>query len=421
MSRLGLSPGLSFFKRSTSIGFDVESIGGTRRLRMEDFVKFLVDDLKIQPAEIKSVQIHPIAPYCFVGFSDDEKMLDHFQPIQSGVNWRGKGDVYPFLCTETYTEVKVKGVLPGTATTDIQVMLGEYGDVLSVKEFRSKVRGIGGPDGAPSGDYLVRMKLKNPIPRLLTRPEDGDMWAIFYEGQEDCCWRCFDIGHTTRDCNISLIAEFQDMQRHYKRRYNGEIVNDDAFIDDDQPEDLTGDDQAVQSPRNADNAPLPVIQINSNTIQNSQESFERAETSQGTQVIQETQSQDMFEDTEENAFYPTPGDTQLLNNVMDDVEGNETGNLTAAEKKAKKKERQREKRLNSSNSVSMSPKRNKVGVLVASPLGDLRERQRSLGSNEQPGTSVSAASIVSKTFVRPKMITPAERLRIIGENKDKSK
>ena len=129
----------------------------------------------------------------------------------------------------------------------------------------------------------------------------------------------------------------------------------------------------------------------------------------------------MFEDGEENAFYPTPGDTQLLNNVMDDVEENETGNLTAAEKKAKKKERQREKRLNSSNSVSMSPKRNKVGVLVASPLGDMRERQRSLGSNEQPGTSASAASIVAKTYARPKMITPAERLRIIGENKDKSK
>ena len=87
----------------------------------------------------------------------------------------------------------------------------------------------------------------------------------------------------------------------------------------------------------------------------------------------------------------------------------------------KKKERQREKRLNSSNSVSMSPKRNKVGVLVASPLGDMRERQRSLGSNEQPGTSASAASIVAKTYARPKMITPAERLRIIGENKDKSK
>ena len=40
MSRLGLAPGLSFFTMERTIGFDVDGIGGTRRLRKEEYVGF---------------------------------------------------------------------------------------------------------------------------------------------------------------------------------------------------------------------------------------------------------------------------------------------------------------------------------------------------------------------------------------------
>ena len=60
MSHLGLYPGLSFFKRKLSIGFDVDTIGGTRSIRMEEFVRFLRDDCEIRPANMTSLQIHPI-------------------------------------------------------------------------------------------------------------------------------------------------------------------------------------------------------------------------------------------------------------------------------------------------------------------------------------------------------------------------
>ena len=71
MSRLGLSPGLSF-KRINTVGFDVESIGGTRRISTPDFIKFVKDDVGVRPADIRSIQRHPIAPYCFLGLHDEE-------------------------------------------------------------------------------------------------------------------------------------------------------------------------------------------------------------------------------------------------------------------------------------------------------------------------------------------------------------
>lgn len=450
MSRLGLSPGLSFFKRKTSVGFDVETIGGTRRIRTEDFVKFLVDDLKIRPMDIKSVQIHPVAPYCFVGFEDEEKMQAVFDPISSGVMWNGKGEVYPFLCTETYTEVKVKGVLPGTDLGVVANILSEYGQILSIKEFVCKTRGIGGRDGASSGEYLARMKIQSPIPRLYCQPEDGDVWVIYHEGQEDSCWKCFDTGHTTRDCIHSSIAEFQERQREGKRQFSLDNENDGDYFEDDEIEDIaagagnesSNDPPQMPVPRiqRISDIPValsepvaPVIQVNSNEIGDDQVSDQDDLASNNPAL-----SQDMFGNSQSQvpAFNPSAGNTGYLNEVMDQMEENEERQRTAAneketverpktaaDKKAAKKERQRSKRLNSSNSAPASPKRNKMGTLIAVPLGEMRERQRSLGSASE-GTSDHAGQTTAAIAARnrtgpPKMITPAERLRIMYQNKNK--
>ena len=149
-------------------------------------------------------------------------------------------------------------------------------------------------------------------------------------------------------------------------------------------------------------------------------------------------SQDMFDNSQSqvSAFNPSAGNTGYLNEVMDQMEENEERQRTAAneketverpktaaDKKAAKKERQRSKRLNSSNSAPASPKRNKMGTLIAVPLGEMRERQRSLGSASE-GTSDHAGQTTAAIAARnrtgpPKMITPAERLRIMYQNKNK--
>ena len=41
-------------------------------------------------------------------------MNEVLESIKHGVVLAGKGDVQPFLCTDSYTKVKVKGVVPVT-------------------------------------------------------------------------------------------------------------------------------------------------------------------------------------------------------------------------------------------------------------------------------------------------------------------
>ena len=105
--------------------------------------------------------------------------------IGTGVQWTNRGEVYSFLCTESYTEVKVKGMIPGTDPLEVSTLLTEFGEVLSCKEFKTKIEGAGRSSVCDTGDFLLRMKLMEPIPRLLPSGSDGDVWVIYYEGQED--------------------------------------------------------------------------------------------------------------------------------------------------------------------------------------------------------------------------------------------
>lgn len=178
----------------------MDDIGGVRSLRIESFVDFLLNDVRIAPQDIEKLQVHPIAPFCFVGLPTEEKMQEVWDRIKDGVRWTGKGFVLPFLCGDTYTEVKVKGCCYGLSEQDLATIMGFYGEVISCKEFRTRIKGVGGPEGGRTGDFLLKMKLRLPIPRLLPTAKDGELWAAYYEGQEDVCWKCFESGHQSRAC-----------------------------------------------------------------------------------------------------------------------------------------------------------------------------------------------------------------------------
>ena len=74
MQRMGLTPGVSFFKRVNTIGFDMSTIGGSQNVVTREFCRFLKEDLKVVGEQIKVIQIHPIAPYSFVKFFTEEQM-----------------------------------------------------------------------------------------------------------------------------------------------------------------------------------------------------------------------------------------------------------------------------------------------------------------------------------------------------------
>lgn len=401
MSRLGLYPGLSFFKRKLSIGFDVETIGGTRRIRMEEFVRFLRDDCKIRPANMNSLQIHPISPYCFVGLPSEEILLECWDRIKDGVTWTGKGDVASFLCTDSYTEVKLKGVAPGTEEGVISNILGFYGEVISCKEFRTKMDGVGGAGGAASGDFLLRMKLSHPIPRLMPEPADGDVWVCYYEGQEDSCWKCMAPGHMTRDCRSPFNKEFIQEQRDNRNklfnpipRVNGggdEDVNADAVEEDGEEND---NDREQEDEGRDDELPVIVVTEPENLVPEGLAILALAGgvgRDNGEDVFLST-PQDCEHAPEGSLF--TPGHTQMLNRAMDE-----------AERKLNKKERQREKRRQSNLSSSSLPetaKKTKAGSSSLQPVQLGEERDRRRGSTDSMNVPVP----------RVPMITPADRLKL---------
>jgi hypothetical protein len=217
MSRFGLSPGVSFFIREKDIGFDLSAIKGYQRIRTEELILFAKNQLKLQPKDIRSVQVHPVGPYAFIGFCDVERMRDLYDSIKEGINWAGKGEVFPFLCTESYTEVKLKGLEPGTDPLAVSLMMEDYGNVLSCKEYMARIPELNQHEGFPTGDFAIRIQLTEKIPRYLPQAREGNVWLATYEGQDDECWRCWEPGHEKRECRSKPYAPgFMREQRHYR-------------------------------------------------------------------------------------------------------------------------------------------------------------------------------------------------------------
>ena len=378
MSRLGLAPGLSFFTMKRTIGFDVESIGGTRRFRLAEYVDFLKDVIALEPAEMEAIQVHPIAPYCFVRVPTEERMHEVYNAIKLGVLWPGKGEVMPFLCTESYTEVKVKGVVPGTEPDEVASHFMFYGDVLSCMEFKTKIEGSGGQYGSSTGDYLLKIKLREPIPRLLPFPWTGTVWVCFYEGQEECCWRCFESGHITRSC--SNTSDFPGQQREQRRIYFDEKTASEI----DKGE-TTGREPADNDSGVAEQAlDLSTVEASIPTVTLIPPS-QKAESD----VMADEDDDDIFA-AGEDASINMALNTQE-SDFIEAVDNYENKRRASDEKKAAKAKRQQEnmarKHLLSANAdpPQEGSKKTKTTVtLVSTPLGEKNDQRRGSSENLQP-------------------------------------
>lgn len=65
----------------------------------------------------------------------------------------------PFLCVDSYTEVKLKGLISGTEEAVFVGIMGYYGGVITCMEYRVKIETVGRSEGAASGDCLLKMNI----------------------------------------------------------------------------------------------------------------------------------------------------------------------------------------------------------------------------------------------------------------------
>ena len=395
---------------------------------MDEYVNFLLNDVRIRPEDVEKLQIHPLAPYCFVGLPSKEKMDEVWERIKDGIVWSGKGLVAPFLCEDRYTEVKIKGCNYQTDELELGAQMGFYGEVLSCKEYRTKIKGIGGQLGGRTGDFLLKMKLQRPIPRLLPIADDGELWVAYYEGQEDVCWKCFLPGHFTRACPNPDQGPRAFTRNQKEARGYAALTED--FSEDEQAEDSArGQDAHDVEPAEADHTgPAQVDagdqQHGANGPQEQPLNLqmnpapERSVISDpllhpSIRVVPGSPSEDdMFvEDSQEERIAVEAADLNSALANEDDMENfgfSPLDEVYRKEKKAAKKERQREKRLLSANSSDALPKRNRSasGSLEQSPIGAQRDERRGSSGNLNPVT-------------RPRM-TPAERTANIAQGTTKT-
>ena len=193
----GIAAGANFFKRKNTVCVDLTGLtdGKWKCPYPDAFTDFLKKDVKVDLAKVESVSIHPLAPYCLVKLKTDDYFENTLSKIKDGVLWSGKGMVSGFRCDDVFTEVKIFGVSSETDMEDVQGFMQAFGEVIGGIR-AGKVRGTNIPDGT----YYMKMILTESIPYLVPHAEEGEMWVIRHEGQDQTCFKCFGTGHMSRDC-----------------------------------------------------------------------------------------------------------------------------------------------------------------------------------------------------------------------------
>ena len=193
----GIAVGSNFFKRKRTLCVDLSDINQTpyKAPYPDIFTTFLKNDVGVDLAQVESVSVHPLAPYCMFKLKTDQYHDIVYDKIKDGVRWTGKGRVDVFKCNDVFTEVKVLGVSPETQMEEIGAYLQRYGEVIGEIR-RGRVKNTDILDGT----YHGKMILSESIPAFVPQTDEGEMWVVRHEGQDQTCFKCLGTGHMSRGC-----------------------------------------------------------------------------------------------------------------------------------------------------------------------------------------------------------------------------
>ena len=193
----GIAVGSNFFKRKRTICVDLSDLNilPYKPPYTDAFANFLKNDMAVDMAQVESVSVHPLAPYCMFKVKTDVYYEHLYDRTKDGIRWSGKGRVSIVKCDDVFTEVKVLGVSPETPEVDIGVFLSAYGEIIGDIR-RGKIKGTNIHDGS----YFLKMILTEGLPCFVPQAEEGEMWVIRHEGQDQTCFKCLGTGHMSRTC-----------------------------------------------------------------------------------------------------------------------------------------------------------------------------------------------------------------------------
>ena len=175
-------------------------------LSYEEVYRVLETAMGLVPAsDIEGIQFHGPNPRRIDVLPRNHEVWiekDLFQHMNQSYELENGTTVLITRPYEEYTTVRVKRIPMWFSVDEVKRIFNWYGDVVSIDKevYRSNSRIREDFYGIKTGNYTLKMKLKanSKIPSTLT--VSGERFEIFYNGQEQMCWRC-GMGHRKFECN----------------------------------------------------------------------------------------------------------------------------------------------------------------------------------------------------------------------------
>lgn len=165
------------------------------RPKTGDISDFLTQKLGFDLSKLKHLQI--IDSRVFVGTDSPREAQDIVQEhnLKHEVQQDGKTFRIPLSMEDGAVEVRLHEIRPRINNQQVAQRMGEYGEVLSIREdvWRDHFPGI------PNGVRLVRMKLQKPIPSYIT--VENERTLVTYKGQVATCKFCQRRVHYNMKCS----------------------------------------------------------------------------------------------------------------------------------------------------------------------------------------------------------------------------
>ena len=198
---------LSFQHLKCSLELDLSNIHGRGLFpSKKDINSFILDEMKIGPAELVGVQHHPRFPKVFIQFGNEQDLTRAELKVKDGLRMKSKGiKIFGYRCDAPMVTIVLNGMDMTIAEGEIRRVLGEFGTVVTCERGKN-IDLSTATHFVTDGTWMIRM-----TPRFRVKPPETiyyygasgaiQTWILNYDGVGSSCILCGIQGHMGFRCN----------------------------------------------------------------------------------------------------------------------------------------------------------------------------------------------------------------------------
>ena len=188
----------TFKTRERTLCIDIQSAHPEGRATWNEWSQFLLNDLEVDPLEVKEVGMHSLTRLLMVQTYNDNEYQKQLEKLQTGVNWAEFGvTVFGWSFQENLTTVKLLNVTLSMNLDLLKAKIGEYGNIVSWKLGKH-------PMFKNSFDNTITVKLMIKhgveLPAFLPSVSIGEVVHLVSDSIRKACIRCLESGHIAPHC-----------------------------------------------------------------------------------------------------------------------------------------------------------------------------------------------------------------------------